>query len=75
MTTSIGRGLMQIIPAQFRPAVEREPLLGTPYARASLFALQGKHVYQGTVPDAEKARRRARNRAARKARKTQRRGC
>jgi hypothetical protein len=29
----------------------------------------GKHIYEGTVPSAEKASRRAKNKAARKARK------
>ena len=51
----------------------REPLIETPYARAILFGLQRKHVYQGTVPDDVIARRRVKNRAARKARKAQRR--
>ncbi|MFC4128974.1 hypothetical protein [Nocardia rhizosphaerae] len=48
-------------------------LFETSYARAILLGLQRKHVYQGTVPETEIARRRAKNRAARKARKTQRR--
>ncbi|MFC4373285.1 hypothetical protein ACFO5K_04150 [Nocardia halotolerans] len=48
-------------------------LFDTPYARAILFGLQRKHVYQGTVPENEVQRRRVRNRAARKARKAQRR--
>ncbi|TDP29870.1 hypothetical protein [Nocardia ignorata] len=48
-------------------------LFDTPYARAILFGLQRKHVYQGTVPEAEVQRRRVRNRAARKARKITRR--
>ncbi|MFD6400732.1 hypothetical protein [Nocardia sp. NPDC060249] len=70
------RGLIQLIPPTFLPARSTTiatDLFDTPYARAILFGLQRKHVYQGTVPDDEKARRRARNRAARKARKAQRR--
>lgn len=46
----------------------------TRWARAILLGLQRKHVYMGTVPDDEIARRRVKNRAARKARKTSRRG-
>lgn len=48
-------------------------LFETSYARAILFGLQRKHVYQGTVPETEVQRRRAKNRAARKARKAKRR--
>lgn len=41
-----------------------------PYQKALLMALQsGRHIYAGTVPEAEKQRRRAKNRAARKSRK------
>ncbi|WP_280195937.1 hypothetical protein [Nocardia farcinica] len=47
-------------------------LFHTPYARAILLGLQRKHIYEGTVPEAEVARRRARNRAARKARRANR---
>lgn len=41
------------------------------YQRRILAALNltGKHIYAGTVPAAEKARRRAADKAARKARK------
>ncbi len=66
------RGLAQLIPATFLPtrsATIVTSLFDTPYARAILFGLQGKHVYQGTVPEAEVQRRRVNNRAARKARK------
>lgn len=42
------------------------------YSVAVLMALQGKHVYQGTVAPAEKARRRAANRVARKSRRANR---
>lgn len=44
-------------------------LFDTPYARAILWGLQRKNVYQGTVDPAEVQRRRVKNRAARKARK------
>jgi hypothetical protein len=47
-------------------------LFDTPYARAILWGLQRKHVYQGTVPEAEVQRRRVRNRATRKARRANR---
>jgi len=42
-----------------------------PFQRAVLFGLQrtGRHVYAGTVPATEKARRRAANKAARVARR------
>lgn len=76
MTIGGSRGLYQLIPSTFlhhRSATVREPLIETPYARAILFGLQRKHVYQGTVPDDVIARRRVKNRAARKARKAQRR--
>ncbi|MFD3594368.1 hypothetical protein ACFWU5_16715 [Nocardia sp. NPDC058640] len=66
------RGLVQLIPPTFLPArsttIATDPF-DTPYARAILFGLQRKHVYQGTVDPAEVQRRRVRNRAARKARK------
>lgn len=42
------------------------------YARAILFALQAKHVYQGTAKYAVKQSRRAANRVARKTRRQQR---
>lgn len=42
------------------------------YALAILMALQGKHIYSGTVSEAEKARRRAANKVARKARRANR---
>lgn len=42
------------------------------YSLAILMALQGKHVYSGTVSEAEKARRRAANKVARKSRKNNR---
>lgn len=48
-------------------------LFDTPYARAILYGLQSKHVYQGTVDPDEVQRRRVKNRAARKARKITRR--
>lgn len=68
----MSRGLAQLIPPTFlqnRSATIVTSLFDTPYARAILFGLQRKHVYQGTVPADEKARRRAKNRAARRARK------
>lgn len=39
------------------------------YQTAILIGLQGKHIYGGTVPEAEVQRRRAKNRAARHARR------
>lgn len=42
------------------------------YGLAILGGLQGKHVYQGTVPEGERARRRATNRRARASRKASR---
>ncbi|BAD58875.1 hypothetical protein [Nocardia farcinica] len=75
MNTDGSRGLAQLIPATFlqhRSAPVREPLLETTYARAILLGLQRKHIYEGTVPEAEVARRRTRNRAARKARRANR---
>lgn len=39
------------------------------YRAAISIALGGKSYYQGTVPAAEKAKRRAKSKAARKARK------
>jgi hypothetical protein len=44
----------------------------SPYQLAILRGLQSKHVYQGTVAPAEKARRRAANRVARRSRRTNR---
>ena len=43
----------------------------SPARRAMLLALNytGKHIYEGTVPAAVKARRRAANKAARRARR------
>lgn len=47
----------------------------SPFQLAVLHALQGRrHVYAGTVPAATKARRRAANKAARRARQANRRG-
>ena len=45
----------------------------TSWALGLLGALQGKHVYEGTVPEHVVTRRRARNKAARASRKTNRR--
>lgn len=42
------------------------------YARAILMALQGKHVYQGTVPNHVKSRRRAASKVARASRRVNR---
>ena len=42
------------------------------YKWAILVALQAKHIYQGTVSEAEKVRRRAANRIARKSRRANR---
>lgn len=42
------------------------------YNRTILAALQDKHVYQGTVPAKEKARRRAANKIARASRRANR---
>lgn len=42
------------------------------YKWAVLVALQSKHIYAGTVAPAEKARRRAANKVARKSRKNNR---
>lgn len=54
-------------PAWWTPPRRLEP---TDYQSAVLVGLQGKsHVYQGTVPGVEVTRRRARNRAARRARR------
>lgn len=39
------------------------------YQTAILIGLQGKHIYGGTVPEVEVHRRRAKNRAARRARR------
>lgn len=39
------------------------------YQRIILNALQAKHVYAGTVPAAEVARRHAKNKAARRSRR------
>lgn len=45
------------------------------WTRGILRGLQSKrHMYEGTVPPAEVEKRRAKNKAARKARKQQRRG-
>lgn len=43
------------------------------FQRTILTALQRKHVYAGTVPAATVARRRAKNKAARKSRRINRR--
>lgn len=47
-----------------------------PYQLTILLALNklGKHIYAGTVPDAEKERRRAANKVARKSRRENRHG-
>jgi hypothetical protein len=47
----------------------------TPSRRGMLLALNytGKHIYAGTVPEAVKARRRAANKVARRARRAARR--
>lgn len=42
------------------------------FGLAILAGLQRKHVYQGNVPDGERARRRAENRRARASRRTNR---
>ena len=57
--------------APFTPA---DYLVDSRYQRRILAGLNalGKHVYAGTVPAPEKARRRAANKAARKARKANR---
>lgn len=39
------------------------------FQRLILNALQAKHIYAGTVPAAEVARRRAKNKAARRSRR------
>lgn len=39
------------------------------FQKAILFALQSKHIYAGTVPAAVVARRRAKNKVARKQRR------
>lgn len=46
-------------------------MIDSPFQRLILAGLNrtGKHIYAGTVPAATKARRRAANKAARKARK------
>lgn len=43
-----------------------------PYQQSVLYALQGKHVYAGTVPAHVVARRRAKNRRARVSRRVNR---
>lgn len=48
---------------------EKPNLFTTKYALDILAGLQHRHVYGGTVPDAVKAARRAKNRVARKARR------
>lgn len=53
-------------PDYTRPLTDREP---TSFEHAAFAVLQGKHVYQGSVPAADIAARRDRNRAARKARR------
>lgn len=40
-----------------------------PFARTVLGALQGKHIYGGTVPAETVANRRAKNKAARRSRR------
>jgi hypothetical protein len=45
----------------------------TSWARAILAGLQGKQMYEGTVPEHVKARRRARNKVARLSRRVNRR--
>ena len=40
-----------------------------PYGFAILMALQSKPIYEGTVPEATKAKRRAKNKVARASRK------
>lgn len=42
------------------------------YQRAILFALQSKHIYAGTVPEAVIAKRRAKNKVARQSRRANR---
>ena len=43
-----------------------------PYATAILAAMQGRPIYQGTVPAADTKRRRAANKVARASRRTNR---
>ncbi|MET8430080.1 hypothetical protein [Nocardia sp. NPDC004860] len=63
--------MLQITPL---PRDTRPDPYDTRWARAILLGLQSKPIYAGTVPDEEISRRRVKNRAARKARKTNRRG-
>lgn len=49
------------------------PIQPSPFSRAILQGLQGKHVYGGTVPAATTAKRRAANKAARASRRINRR--
>lgn len=49
------------------PQTADQPGKPSSYARRILAALQGKHIYAGTVPAHVKARRRAKNKVARKA--------
>lgn len=54
--------------------LDKRPPVAPPsgYALTILLALQEKHIYSGTVAPAEKARRRAANKVARKSRRANR---
>jgi hypothetical protein len=53
--------------------MKREELLSTAWAQGIAWGLQRKHVYGLTVPEHVKAKRRAKNKQARKSRKANRR--
>ncbi len=55
--------------SEIAEASDRDDFYNRDYARAILMALQGKHVYQGTVPHHVKMRRRAANKVARASRR------
>lgn len=58
----------------YTPTTERENLRLSDSTKMLLaLGMSGKHLYQGTVPPAIVARRRAKNRAARRARRVHRR--
>lgn len=53
-------------------ATDPQAAYNRPYGLAVLRGMQGKNIYQGTVPHAEKVKRRLRAKAARKANRSRR---
>ena len=58
--------------ASLFPALQQSPQQRKAFTVASALGLTGKHVYAGTVPPEEVARRRAANRVARRQRRVNR---